>query len=78
MTEDFWVQAAILLFAAVCFFHYGAGTKSIPITWRTRWEITQTALIVVALFALVSEGRGCTRGHTTVEIDCAAAADADC
>lgn len=77
MTEDFWVQAAILFYCAYCFFHYGAVSKSIPITWRTRWEIVQAAVIVVALFAMVSEGRGCTVHHTT-EFDCAAAADADC
>lgn len=66
MTELFWWQAAGLFWAAVCFFRVGAITKRIAPT-RSMWrEIGQAALIVVAVFALLTEGRGCRSiGNTT-------------
>ena len=59
MTELFWWQAAALFWAAVCFFRVGAMTKRIEPT-RSMWlEIAQAAVIVVAVFGLLTEGRGC-------------------
>lgn len=59
MTELFWWQAAALFWCAVCFFRVGGAANGIPIT-RTAWkEIAQAACIVVAVFALLTEGRGC-------------------
>lgn len=77
MTEFFWWQAAALFWAAVCFFRVGAMTKRIEAT-RSMWlEIGQAALIVVAVFALLTEGRGC-RSIGTSSLDpptCVGSAD---
>ena len=59
MTEMFWWQAAALFWVCVCFFRVGAMTKNIVMTRNTWLEIAQAALIVVAVFALLTEGRGC-------------------
>lgn len=59
MTELFWWQAAALFWAAVCFFRVGALTKRIEPTRKMWVEIGQAAVIVVLLFGLVTEGRGC-------------------
>ena len=71
MNEGFWYQAAGVFWAALCLFRVGARLKQIPMTARVWWEITQGAVIVVVLFGLLSEGRGCR--HTRPD-----AADADC
>jgi len=59
MNEMFWWQAAALFWASVCFFRLGAMTKRITMTRKTWWEIGQAAVIVVAVFGLLTEGRGC-------------------
>ena len=59
MTELFWWQAAGLFWAAVCFFRVGALTKRIEPTRKMWVEIGQAAVIVVALFGLLTEGAGC-------------------
>jgi hypothetical protein len=59
VTELFYWQAAALFWVAVCFFRVGAIGKGIKLN-RTTWsEIGQAALIVVLLFGLLTEGRGC-------------------
>lgn len=73
MNEGFWYQAAGLFWISVCFFRVGARLKHIPMTARTWWEIGQGAVIVVVLFGLVSEGRGCrSAGPESVDADCVA------
>lgn len=64
-----WGQFALLGWAAVCFFAAGARSKDIKMTWRTWLEISQAALIVVVLFALLTEGRGCTSVPTAFDSD---------
>lgn len=59
MTELFWWQAALLFWIAVCFFRVGAATKGIAMTRRAWSEIAQAAIVVVVVFGLVTEGRGC-------------------
>lgn len=59
MTELFWWQAAALFWVALCFFRVGAMAKGIEPTRKVWVEICQAALIVVLVFGLVSEGRGC-------------------
>jgi len=61
MSEWAWGQFALVGWGAVCLFAAGARAKRIPFTWRTGLEIAQAAAIVVLLFALLSEGRGCSR-----------------
>lgn len=58
MSEDFWLQAAILFWFAVCFFRVGAAAQGIAVTWRAWAEIAQAAAIVVLIFALLSGGQG--------------------
>lgn len=71
MTELFWWQAAALFWVAVCFFRVGAMTKGMEATRKMWLEIVQAAVIVVAVFALVTEARGC-RSIGTGHIDAAA------
>ena len=59
MNEIFWWQSAGLFWVAVCFFRVGAMAKAITMNLRTWLEIGQAAVIVVLLFALLTEGRGC-------------------
>lgn len=66
MSDLFWLQAAGLFWAALCFFRYGAQTKGIAPNRRMWWEIAQAAVIVVLVFALLTEGRGC-RGLSSIE-----------
>ena len=54
-----WGQFALLFWAAVCLFAAGARQKKIPMTAKVWWEIVQAAFIVVVLFGLLTEGRGC-------------------
>lgn len=77
MTELFWWQAAGLFWAAVCFFRVGAMTKRIEPTRAVWWEICQAALIVVAVFGLLTEGRGC-RGIAGTADTPACASPSDC
>ncbi len=64
MSDWPWWQFALLGWLSVCFFAFGARSKGIALNRRTWFEIAQAALIVVILFALVSDGRGCSRGPT--------------
>lgn len=56
-----WGQFALLAWAAACLFEHGARAKSIPLNTKTWFEIAGAVLIVVLLFALLTEGRGCSR-----------------
>lgn len=60
MAENIYWQSAALFWAAVCFFRVGAMTKGMLMNVRAWREIVQAAVIVVALFALLTEGRGCS------------------
>jgi hypothetical protein len=66
MSDIFWWQAAALFWAALCFFRVGAMTKGIAPDRKMWAEIAQAAAIVVLLFGLVTEGRGC-RGLSSIE-----------
>jgi len=74
MTEVFLWQAGALFWAAVCFFRVGAITKRIEATRAMWWEIGQAAVIVVLLFGLLTDGRGCSQVSTLTE-SCTAAGD---
>jgi len=78
MSENFWWQAAALFWAAVCFFRVGAMTKGIAMNRRTWFEIGQAALIVVALFALLTEGGGCRSTGTSSLEPASCVGDAQC
>jgi hypothetical protein len=54
-----WHQFALLGWLAVCFFAAGARGKGIALHRRTWWEIAQAAAIVVVMFGLLTEGKGC-------------------
>lgn len=54
-----WYQFALLFWVSVCFFAAGARAKAIPLTLRAWGEVLQTAAIVVLVFGLLTEGRGC-------------------
>lgn len=78
MTELFWWQAAGLFWAALCFFRVGARVNGIDVTGRVWVELAQAAVIVVAVFALLTEGRGC-RSVGTSSLDApACVGDAGC
>lgn len=66
-----WYQFALLFWVAACFFAAGARAKSIPMTRSVLAEVLQTAFIVVLVFALLTEGRGCTSGSGTAGADAA-------
>jgi len=70
LDENFIWQCAAVFWASVCFFRMGAMTKGITVGKRQWFEICQAACIVVLLFGLVSEGRGC-RFYGPAEIDAA-------
>lgn len=78
MTELFWWQAAAIFWASVCFFRVGAIGKGIAPTRRVWSEIAQAALIVVVLFALLTEGRGCTSVGTPSLDQATCVGDAAC
>jgi hypothetical protein len=65
-----WGQFALVAWAAACLFLYGARSKSIPITGKTVWEIAQAVAIVVILFGVLTEGRGCSRGTADLLAPC--------
>jgi hypothetical protein len=69
MEDLAWAQFALLFMGSALFFLGGARMKSIPLTWRVAWEITQAAGIVVLLFAVLTEGLGCSSGSTTTDED---------
>jgi hypothetical protein len=56
-----WGQFALLGWVAACFFAAGGKSKGITLDRRAWLEIAQASVIVVLLFALLSEGRGCAR-----------------
>ncbi|CDN87352.1 hypothetical protein BN948_01774 [Hydrogenophaga intermedia] len=79
MTELFWWQAALLFWIAVCFFRVGAATKGIAMTRRAWSEIAQAAIVVVVVFGLVTEGRGCQSLRAgSVDAGAACMGDAPC
>jgi hypothetical protein len=78
MTENIYWQSAALFWAAVCFFRVGAMTKGIAMNRRTWLEIAQAAVIVVALFALITDGRGCSAAGSSSLEPAACVGDAQC
>jgi hypothetical protein len=59
-----WGQFGLVAWGAACLFASGARQKEIPFTSKTLWEIAQATVIVVILFGLLTEGRGCSSGST--------------
>ena len=79
MVSDWaWGQFGLLFWLAACLFASGARAKSIPMGWRTWAEIFQAAGIVVILFALMSEGRGCSSVGPGHDADLLCVGDANC
>lgn len=72
MSDNFWLQAAILFWFAVCFFRVGAAAQGIAVTWRAWAEIAQAAAIVVLIFALLSGGQGVDPSGPTAASGCGA------
>jgi hypothetical protein len=72
-----WGQFGLVAWAALCLFASGARQKEIPFTGKTLWEIAQATVIVVTLFGLLTEGRGCSSGSTAANSICATG-DAGC
>lgn len=77
MEEVAWAQFALVFWVAVCVFVAGAQKKRLPMYWRNRSEIVQAALIIVLLFGVLTEGRGCRAGAPTTDED-AVACSTDC
>ena len=73
-----WGQFALLFWAAVCLFAAGAKGKGIAMTRKTWGEILQAAVIVVMLFAVLSEGRGCANASTAADANGLCSGDAPC
>lgn len=67
MVNVAWGQFAIVGWAAACLFAAGARQKEYPMDRRTIFEIVQAAVIVVLLFALLTEGRGCSSAPTAID-----------
>lgn len=61
MNEWAWGQFALLGWAAAALFAEGARQKNAAFNLKTCAEIAMATIIVVLLFALLSEGRGCSR-----------------
>lgn len=78
MEEWAWAQFALLFWCALCLFAAGAQKKRLRMCWRTRAEIVQAAVIVVLLFGVLTEGRGCRAGAPTADEDAVACSTADC
>ena len=66
-----WGQFALVAWAAACLFLAGARAKRLPMTGKTIWEIAQATVIAVALFGLLTEGRGCAGASPSVNDICA-------
>lgn len=64
MTDWAWGQFALLAWAAAALFAEGARQKQIAFNLKTWSEIAMATVIVVLLFALLSDGRGCSRPST--------------
>lgn len=75
MNELFWWQAGALFWGSVCFFRAGAHGKGIAMSRKTWIEIAQAACIVVAVFALLTEGRGCSSSGSGLTATCVGQAD---
>ncbi len=69
MNEWAWYQFALLGWAAAALFAEGARQKKIAFNLKTWAEIAMATVIVVLLFALLSDGRGCSR-PSSFEGDC--------
>ncbi len=61
MTDWAWGQFALIGWAAAALFAEVARQKKLAFNHKTWSEIAMAAGIVVLLFALLSEGRGCSR-----------------
>lgn len=62
-----WGQFALVGWAALCLFAAGAKSKGYPMNRGTIFEIVQAAVIVVLLFGLLTEGRGCSSAPTALD-----------
>jgi branched-subunit amino acid ABC-type transport system permease component len=60
MYDFAWGQFAIVGGVSAFFFAYGAKSNGLKLNLRTWSEIAQACAISVFLFAIMSEGRGCT------------------
>lgn len=63
MKELFFWQITALFWCAFCFFRQGAKTKGIPLSLETCIELLQIGFIIVLLFGLATDWRGCTPAH---------------
>jgi hypothetical protein len=70
-----WGQFGLLAFAAACVFVSGARQKHITINKSVLLEIAQAVAIVVLLFALITEGRGCVGAGTAYSDPCLESSD---
>lgn len=71
MNDWAWGQFALVGWGAACVFAAGARQKAIPLTQKTAFEIAQATVIVVVLFGLLTEGRGCANTGVTANAVCA-------
>lgn len=78
MVDWAWGQFALVGWAAACLFAAGARAKGIQLTRRTVSEIAQAVVIVVFLFALLTDGSGCSSASTTADTACLLSADTEC
>lgn len=66
-----WYQFALVFGASLAVFVVGARQKRLALNGRTWLEMTQAALIVVFLFAWLSDGRGCAAAPPADDVLCA-------
>lgn len=60
--ESLAIECLVLAWAAACVFALGARQRGIKLDRRTVLEIVQAVVIVVGLFVLLTDGRGCSFG----------------
>ncbi|MHB1201349.1 MAG: hypothetical protein ACYCZ6_17725 [Polaromonas sp.] len=70
MDDWAWGQFALVGLAAAGFFAAGAREKYVALNIKTWFEIAQAVVIVVLLFILLSEGRGCHHSVGSSEGNC--------
>lgn len=71
-------QFGLVFWVAVCFFAWGARLRSRPMTFPVWLEVIEASVIVVLLFALLTEGAGCRSGGSTVDEDAVPCIGAAC
>lgn len=70
MTEQLLFQSAVVAWVSVAVFAAGARGRGAPWSRKTIVEIAQAAAIVVLLFAVLTDFRGCDWGSTAT-LSCA-------